>query len=474
MSEQPSPPECQQHDESLTTIPTTLQATDAPCCAVSIIQFAGTTPPPPPNTTVASPASEHQAFSEETLEGASKDLKEYLREQVSSPVDLKELEVTDHELLELATDDDSDDDTPEPATEKQAGKRTHDAFYNPVKIRQQLKNNEWLNDEAIESLAKLLPAYNTLKVFNPGYIKFSQPTLARPPPKLTTGTVIMPLNHDNTHWTYNPLPAPDNRKDAKRLTTWFDSSAEAFSFKEVSGPQQEDGSSCGVFVLAAIDHWLQGRDLPTSFEKPSAVLLSLLDADGCSSPITPPAKRRRESLKGTFTMASTPAEMLSYLRHINATLQAQLVDQPRSTVEDATKVLQDNEEKQQGLETDLQQHQDYIQDVKAYQRAHAYWSQQVLKSPGPTYEGLDDERRRNVSDMGDAIVASVLKRLKRLSVNGEGTADLPSLEARETELQVLIEEAKKDVQQAAERLASEKMLAAIVEEAKRLVDVASI
>jgi len=168
---------------------------------VSIVQSAGTTPPPPPNTTVESPASEHQASSEETLEGASQDLEGYLREQVSSPVDLKELEIADHELLELATDDDSDDDTSEPATVKQVGKRTYDAFYNPVKIRQQLKNNEWLNDEVIESLAKLLPAYNAMKVFNPGYIKFSQPTLARPPPKLTTGTVIMPLNHDNTHWT---------------------------------------------------------------------------------------------------------------------------------------------------------------------------------------------------------------------------------------------------------------------------------
>jgi len=173
-------------------------------------------------------------------------------------------------------------------------------------------------------------------------------------------------------------------------------------------------------------------------------------------------------------MATMPAEMLSCLKHINAALQAQLVDQPRSAVEDATKVLHDSEEKQQALEADLQQHQDYIQDVKAYQRAHAYWSQQVLDSPGPTYEGLDDIRRLNVSGMGDAIVASVLKRLKRLSVNGEGTADLPSLEAREIELQGLVEEAKKDVQQAAERLASEKTMAAIVEEAKRLVDIASI
>jgi hypothetical protein len=76
--------------------------------------------------------------------------------------------------------------------------------------------------------------------------------------------------------------------------------------------------------------------------------------------------------------------------------------------------------------------------------------------------------------MGDAIVASVLKRLKRLSVNGEGTADLFSLKAREIELQGLVEEAEKDVQQAAERLASEKMMATIVEEAKRLVDIASI
>ncbi|CAG7556470.1 unnamed protein product [Fusarium equiseti] len=474
MSEQPPPPELQQHDESPATIPTTLQATDAPYCPVSVVQSAGTTPPPPPNTTIASPATDHQPSSEETLEGASQDLRAYLREQVSSPIDRKELEVAGHELLELATDDDSDDDTPEPATEKQAGKRTHDAFYNPVKIRRQLKNKEWLNDEAIESLAKRLPAYNTMKVFNPGYIKFSQPTLARPPPKLTGGTVIMPLNHDNTHWTYNPLPDPANRKDAKRLATWFDSSAEAFSFTEVSGPEEEDSSSCGVFVLAAIDHWLQGRDLPTSFETPSAVLLALLGADGGSSPITPPAKRRRESPEVTLTVALTAAEMLSCLKRINPTLQAQLVDQPRFTVKDATKVLQDSQEKQQALGTDLHQHPDYIQDVKAYQRAHAYWSQQVLDSPGPTYEGLDDIRRLNVSDMGDAIVASVLKRLKRLSVNGEGTADLPSLEARETELQVLVEEAKKDVRQAAERLASEKMLAAIVEEGTHLVDIASM
>ena len=67
--------------------------------------------------------------------------------------------------------------------------------------------------------------------------------------------------------------------------------------------------------------------------------------------------------EGTFAMPSTLAEMLSCLQHITTTLPAQLVDQPRSTVEDAAKALRDNGEKQKALEVDLQQHQDYIQDV---------------------------------------------------------------------------------------------------------------
>ncbi|KAJ4129048.1 hypothetical protein NW768_007578 [Fusarium equiseti] len=471
MSEKPSPPESQQHDENLfhDGPAEILQASDAPNSPVSLAQSAVTTPPPPPNTTIASPASDHQPSCEETLEGASRDLEEHLRDQVSSLIDQ---EVADSELLELATDDDSDDDTPKPTPKKQAAKRTHDAFYNPVKIRQQLENNEWLNDEVIESLAKLLPAYKTMKVFNPGYIKFSKPTLARPPPKLTTGTVIMPLNHDNNHWTVAKVDI-DRKEDAQRLATWFDPRAEAFSFKEVSGPQQEDGNSCGVFVLAAIDHWLQGRDLPTSFETPSAVLLSLLDTDGSSSPITPPAKRHQESPEGTFTMTSTPAEILSCLQHINLKLQAQLVKQTRSTVKDAANSLSESEQKQQTLEADLEQHQDCIQNVKAYRRAHA-WSEQVLGSPGPYCEGLDDTRSLIVSGMTDAISANVRKRLRRLSANGEDKADLPCLEVREIELQGLVEEAKKEVQQAAERLASEQTLAAIVEVGKRLVDIASI
>ena len=159
---------------------------------------------------------------------------------------------------------------------------------------------------------------------------------------------------------------------------------------------------------------------------------------------------------------------------MSATLQAQLIDQPRTTVEDAAKALSVSEEKQKALEADLQQHQDYIQDVIVYQRAHTYWSEKVLESPGPTCEGFDDRRSLNISGMTDAVVDLVHKQLRCLSANGEDKADLPSLRAHQVKLLASIEEVKKEVQQASERLATEQKLSAIVDAGKRLVDIASI
>ncbi|KAH7185190.1 uncharacterized protein B0J16DRAFT_372022 [Fusarium flagelliforme] len=350
----------------------------------------------------------------------------------------------------------------------------HDAFFNYVEIRQQIENNKWLNDETIDSLAKLLHAnkYENIRVYNPGYIKFSQRTLARPPPKLTTGIAIIPLNHNNTHWTVAKVDI-DRKEDAQRLATWFNPTAEAFSFTEASGPRQKDSRSCGIYVLAAIDYWLRGCDLPHSFQNPSAFLLDVLNAntDTSSTSITPPAKRHRQSPERVHTITSTPdtlAEMLSNLQHIGTTLQAQLVTQPLSSVEDATRVLRHSTEIQQAVEANLQQHQDYIENVIVYQQAHALWSK--IKLPSPTSEGLDNIRRLIMSRMAEAFAANVQRELRRLSANGEDKADLHSLEARQIELQVLVKEAKEGVQQANARLETEKKLAAIREQAQRVVN----
>ncbi|CAG2003672.1 unnamed protein product [Fusarium graminearum] len=368
------------------------------------------------------------------------------------------------------------DISPEPSTPYTID--PYGVYDDPDKARSQIANYEWLSDDVIEMMGKRLyglasdsrsnQAVCQFKIMNPGYIKFDQTTLARPSPSLKSGVGSM----------YDPMPNPVHRAEAERLATWFDPTTKPFTFREISGPRQPDHRSCGVYILMAAKHWLQGDDLPTSFEKPNELLLSLLatgEADSSTpSPKVPPSKRLRDKEGTSSTLIeaghASLAEMHHRLRQIKSSLKDLITSEPRQTYSTLSTALEAKKQKLAGLESGLITLSLWVQDVRTYQHARQ-WMSQYSHAPGPNTDQIDGYHRTTLTNLQNDMIQFSQGKLAHLCRHGEDKADLNALEADLDVMAKSIEATKNDVQQITQELVREKELSAITKEARELVSV---
>ncbi|KAM0342865.1 hypothetical protein ACHAPU_009142 [Fusarium lateritium] len=342
-------------------------------------------------------------------------------------------------------------------------------YDDPEKARRQLQNREWLSDDTIDMLSrriKRLAATSTnddeVPVMNPMYIKLDQPTLARPPARLTTGVVIIPLHHKD-HWTvtrvdidkrqvqwYDPLSRGSHRAEAERLISWFEPNGEPFSFEQVTGPTQPDSTSCGVYVLMAIHSWLQGTPFPDIFEQPNEFMISLLDQDstaevgessrpqpGRSCSRSPSPKRQQEDQPHATNILPTTYEgMHACMQDIKTKLRNDCTSEPRQSKASLVASLVDLESELAGLEEELKSLSVWIEAVRRYNSASQYLGPFQRDAPGPDMEDINNTSPLRL--LREDAVHFRDERLAQFCTTGEDEADIDELVARLEELPGLI------------------------------------
>ncbi|KAJ4246850.1 hypothetical protein NW762_013402 [Fusarium torreyae] len=348
-------------------------------------------------------------------------------------------------------------------------------FDDPVKAWNQISRGEWLSDDTIDLMHRLILQYvseipgdsnvDEWYIVNPLFIELSRPQLPAVPHSLSKRPhkfILVPLHHrhPSKHWTiakidleqrlitwYDPHPNQIHDAEALRLTSWLEPKAKPFQFRVTEGPRQTDGVSCGVFVLNAMRCWLQGLGLPLSFDEPNAFLLSLLESadsdEDCSvqasrntSPVPPSLKRFREG-KITNQEVTSLADVGRQLQGLKALLQRQLEAFPREDLETLRLTLARQTQWAESLETELATLPVSIAKVRRYQAAARYLKPVMQVAPHDPNLPRDEQ----LLGLGAVMNNLAEDHLAPFRVDGADIADLAVLLARQDALPQEIENA---------------------------------
>ncbi|GKT67206.1 sentrin SUMO-specific [Colletotrichum tofieldiae] len=179
----------------------------------------------------------------------------------------------------------------------------------------QLENGEMLNDQSIRELQEIMKeriaTSEEVVLVDPLYFKPTDRLPASLPRSIRNGekAQLLAIIHHATHWVlarfrvvsqlgieinvYDSIPTSGTASIVKKLAVpWLEKHfhGSKASFSPMAGPRQNDSTSCGLFVLVAMKHLLEGNDTLDNLQMDAAeARATLLDMAKKEMPFTEPA-----------------------------------------------------------------------------------------------------------------------------------------------------------------------------------------